>query len=288
MIRTLCSPHTGGIHQMKPIHKFPSTTTSKPAAQSIRLLSYNIQVGISTKKGMDYFTSSWKHFMPHTKRIENLKRLAMLISEYDIVGLQELDSGSFRSGFVNQSEYLAAAGGFDCWYDKINRNMGPVAKHSMGMLSRFQPDNVERHDLPGFPGRGCLAVTYGNDRDLGIIMTHLSLGKRARLKQVDFLCELIADFSNVVLMGDLNCIPKSEEIVKLKEKAGLRDYGSSNPSYPSWDPVQRLDHILVSSNMNIRNTRVLPWSLSDHLPISMEIELGGNILPAGLRLKKAA
>jgi endonuclease/exonuclease/phosphatase family metal-dependent hydrolase len=273
---------------VKSVQKFPAITIKKPDTESIRLLSYNIQVGISTKKNMDYFTSSWKHFMPHTKRIENLKRLAKLIGGYDIVGLQELDSGSFRSGFVNQTEYLAKAAGFDCWYDKINRNMGPVAKHSMGVLSRFQPDNVERHDLPGFPGRGCLVVTYGNNRNLGIILAHLSLSKRARLKQVDFLCELVTDFSNVVLMGDLNCIPKSEEIVKLKEKAGLKDYKSSKPSYPSWDPVQRLDHILVSTSLFIKNTSVLSWSLSDHLPISMEIELSGNTLPAGLKLKKAA
>jgi endonuclease/exonuclease/phosphatase family metal-dependent hydrolase len=273
---------------MKSFKKFPAITINKPDNQSIRLLSYNIQVGISTKKHMDYFTYSWKHFMPHTRRAENLKRLAKLISDYDIVGLQELDSGSFRSGFVNQTEYLAKAAGFDCWYDKVNRNMGPVAKHSMGVLSRFQPDNVERHDLPGLPGRGCLVVTYGKEKRFSIILAHLSLSKRARLKQVDFLCELIKDFSNVVLMGDLNCIPKSEEIEKLKKKAGLKDYGSARPSYPSWDPVQRLDHILVSSNLIIKNAHVLQWSLSDHLPISMEIELNKNTLPAGLKLRNAA
>jgi endonuclease/exonuclease/phosphatase family metal-dependent hydrolase len=273
---------------MKTTRKHPGMINKKPANPSIRILSYNVQVGISTKKHMDYLTSSWKHFMPHTKRAENLKRLAKLISGFDIVGLQELDSGSFRSGFVNQTEYLASAAGFDCWYDKVNRNMGPVAKHSMGVLSRFQPEVVERHDLPGLPGRGCLVVTYGKDKHFSIILAHLSLGKRARLKQVDFLCELIKDLSNVVLMGDLNCIPKSEEIEKLKKKAGLKDHGSARPSYPSWNPVQRLDHILVSSNLIIRNAGVLQWSLSDHLPISMEIELSQNMVASELKLRNAA
>lgn len=273
---------------MKPVQKLPAVPVKQLESKAVRLLSYNVQVGINTKKSMDYFTSSWKHFMPHSRRIENLKRLAKLIGGYDIVGLQELDGGSFRSGFVNQAEYLAMAAGFDCWYDKINRNMGPVAKHSMGVLSRFKPVSVERHDLPGFPGRGCLSVTYGKERELGIILAHLSLGKRARLKQVDFLCELISQFSNTVLMGDLNCVPKSEEIERLKKKSGLKDYGTTRPSYPSWDPVQRLDHILVSDGIKIRNAGVLPWSLSDHLPISMEIEIDGTALDTGLREKKAA
>jgi len=273
---------------MKSVQKFPVVPAKKENSTAVRLLSYNVQVGINTKKSMDYFTSSWKHFMPHTRRIENMKRLARFIRDYDIVGLQELDGGSFRSGFVNQAEYLAMAAGFDCWYDKINRNMGPVAKHSMGVLSRFKPENVERHDLPGFPGRGCLTVTYGKERELGIILAHLSLGKRARLKQVDFLCELVSQFSNAVLMGDLNCVPKSEEIERLKKKAGLKDFGTARPSYPSWDPIQRLDHILVSDGLKIRNACVLPWSLSDHLPISMEIELDGTALNLGLKQKKAA
>jgi endonuclease/exonuclease/phosphatase family metal-dependent hydrolase len=273
---------------MKFAQKLPGLTSIKQDNPSIRLLSYNVQVGITTKKNMEYFTSSWKHFMPHTRRIENLKRLAKLIRDYDIVGLQELDSGSFRSGFMNQTEYLAMAAGFDCWYDKVNRNMGPVAKHSMGVLSRFHPELVERHDLPGLPGRGCLVVTYGKEKSFSIILAHLSLGKRARLKQVDFLCELIKDFSNVILMGDLNCIPKSEEILKLKKKAGLKDSGSARPSYPSWNPMQRLDHILVSSNLIIKNTSVLQWSLSDHLPISMEIELSKNDHPSELKLRNAA
>jgi endonuclease/exonuclease/phosphatase family metal-dependent hydrolase len=273
---------------MKSVQKFPALPAMKQEGTAVRLLSYNVQVGISTRKSMDYFTSSWKHFMPHTRRIENLKNLAKLISSYDIVGLQELDGGSFRSGFMNQTEYLAMAAGFDCWYDKINRNMGPVAKHSMGVLSRFKPVSVDRHDLPGFPGRGCLSVTYGKERELGIILAHLSLGKRARLKQIDFLCELISQFSNAVLMGDLNCVPKSEEIERLKKKAGLKDSGTAKPSYPSWDPIQKLDHILVSDGIKIRNAGILPWSLSDHLPISMEIEFDGTALDTGLREKKAA
>ena len=251
----------------------------------------NIEIFINveiSKKNMDYFTNSWKHFIPHKTRIENLKSLAKLIENFDIVGLQELDGGSFRSGFLNQAEYIAMAAGFECWYDKINRNIGPVARHSMGILSRIKPASVERHDLPGLPGRGTIAMSYGSRNALGIILTHLSLGKKARLKQIDFLCELVKDFRSVVLMGDLNCGPESEEILKLKSKCNLRDSGSAVPSFPSWEPVQRLDHILVSSGLKIKSSGVLGWKLSDHLPVSMEVETSGINLDYSPKARKAA
>lgn len=273
---------------MKTLQKdsFPEAKATEKTL--IRMLSYNVQFGINAVKNMDYFTNSWKHFIPHSRRIENLKRIARLIEDFDIVGLQELDSGSFRSGFLNQAEYIAMAAGFECWYDKINRNIGPVARHSMGLLSRLKADRVERYDLPGFPGRGTIVVSYGNEEPFSIIIAHLALGKKARLKQVDYLSEIINESGTVVLMGDLNCVPLSEEIIRLKRKCNLKDSGSSIPSFPSWQPVQRLDHILVSSELKIRSSRVLGWTLSDHLPIAMEIEAPASLLNSSGKLKYAA
>jgi len=273
---------------MKSVQNFPSLHKREPDKTLIKLLSYNVQVGINAVKNMDYFTNSWKHFIPHSRRIENFKRLASLIEGFDIVGLQELDGGSFRSGFLNQAEYIAMAAGFGCWYDKVNRNMGPVARHSMGILSRLKPDKVERHNLPGLPGRGTLAISYQSAKPLGIFLAHLALGKKARLKQIDFLCEIMKDFRYIILMGDLNCVPESEEIKRLKNRCNLKDSGSYAPSFPSWQPVQRLDHILVSEDINIKSSGVLGWTLSDHLPIAMEIEAPLDMLDSSGRLKHAA
>ena len=40
--------------------------------QRIRLLSFNIQVGISTSAYRHYVTRSWKHLSPHQERYRNL------------------------------------------------------------------------------------------------------------------------------------------------------------------------------------------------------------------------
>ena len=109
------------------------------AGHRLRLISYNIQAGISTGGYPDYFLNSWKHVLPHPERVHNLNSIARLIGDFDIVGLQETDAGSLRSGFINITEYLGVHGQFPYWYDQTNRRLGKFAQHSTGLLSRFRP-----------------------------------------------------------------------------------------------------------------------------------------------------
>ena len=55
---------------------------------------------------------------------------------YDVVALQESDAGSLRTGFTNQTEYLARQSCFPYWLDQTNRHLGHFAKHSNGLLIR--------------------------------------------------------------------------------------------------------------------------------------------------------
>ena len=99
------------------------TSVEACMGQKIRLLSYNIQAGISTARYRHYITHSWKHVLPHAQRFSNLDRIGQLVKEYDIVGLQELDAGSLRSGYVNLTEYLSEKSGLPFWYDQTNRRI---------------------------------------------------------------------------------------------------------------------------------------------------------------------
>jgi len=64
----------------------------------LRLLSFNIQTGITTSRYRQYVTQSWRHVLPFAQRSGNLDTIANLVSDYDLVGLQEVDAGSIRSG----------------------------------------------------------------------------------------------------------------------------------------------------------------------------------------------
>lgn len=176
------------------------------AHRHIRLLTFNIQVGINTSSYRHYVTRSWQHFLPHGKRIQNLDRIATLLSNYDVIALQECDGGSLRSGYINQVQYLAEASGIPYWHQQLNRNLGPLAQHSNGLLSRYRPLDVTEHRLPGLiPGRGAIVARYGAKEDpLVLVMMHLSLSKAAQQRQLAYIQELISEYQHVVLMGDLN------------------------------------------------------------------------------------
>jgi len=238
-------------------------------------LSYNIQIGITTKRYRQYLTHSWKHVLHHPQRFTNLDRIAQLMSEYDLVGVQEADAGSARSGFVNITEYLAAAGGFPYWDDQTNRRIGRIARHSLGVLSRYQPSGITEHKLPGrLPGRGAMAVRFGDgDESLVVLIVHLALSRRGRLSQMDYLGDLVNDYRHVVLMGDMNCCSESEEMQRLVNKTLMSEPLHGLHTFPSWRPKRNIDHILVTPTVEVERAHVLDYPFSDHLPIAMEVVL---------------
>ncbi len=239
----------------------------------LRLLSYNIQSGLSTTRYSDYLTRSWRHVVPVPSRMENLDAIATLIADYDIVGLQEIDSGSLRSGFLNQVKYLADRAGFAYVYDQANRRIGVISQHCNAMLSRCVPNKIAEHKLPGLiPGRGALHVSFGQSPStLDIFILHLALGPRGRRQQIRYLATLIRRYPHVVVMGDLNCRSESREMALLLALADLREPHPNLYTFPSWRPTRQLDHILVSPSIEVVRAQALPYQYSDHLPLEVEI-----------------
>ena len=251
------------------------------AGKKIRLLSYNIQVGICSKSYRDYVTTAWKHVLPHAQIYDNLSKIARAVRDFDIVALQEADAGSLRSSFINQTEFLANRAGFPFWYHQTNRRLGKFAQHSNGVLSKFRPIEVSDYKLPGFiPGRGVMLVRYGHaDNPLILLTLHLALGQRARHRQLQFVSEIVNCYEHVVVMGDLNCQPDSPELRHLLDTTHLTEPTHGLKTFPSWRPMKKIDHILTSESLHVYDVHVLDQLLSDHLPIAMEIEL-----PSGLEL----
>ena len=248
--------------------------------QILRLLSYNVQVGISTRKPHQYVTNSWKHLLPHTQRINNLDKVAHVLSQYDLIGLQEADAGSIRSSNINLVEYLSMKAGFPYWYHQVNRNFGRFAQHCNGMLSRYHPIEIRNIPLPGLiPGRNAILARFGNhDNELAIFVVHLSLSSRARKKQLAYLSETVNQFPHAILMGDFNCKAESNEMEMLFNNTALREPLLETLTFPSWRPKHHIDHILVTSELNVKKIKALDHFYSDHLPIMMEIELPKELI----------
>jgi endonuclease/exonuclease/phosphatase family metal-dependent hydrolase len=247
--------------------------------QTIRLLSYNIQAGIRTGRYRHYITRSWRHVLPHPQRFSNLDRIAQMVKVYDIVGLQELDPGSLRSGYVNLTQYLSDKANMPFWTDQTNRRFGTIASNSLGVLSRFHPAEIVEHRLPGrIRGRGVLFVRYGNHKEpLVTLIVHLALGKRARMTQIDYISEIVNEYKHVVLMGDMNCRSKSREMDYLIERTMMSEPYHGVSTFPSWGPKHNIDHILVTPTLQVDHVKALNFTLSDHLPIEMQITLPDSV-----------
>ncbi len=239
----------------------------------LRLLSFNIQVGIKTNAYRQYFTKGWKHVLPHESRGRNLSRIADVVSDYDVVGLQEVDGGSIRSGFVNQVEFLSHAAGFPYWYAQTNRDLGPLAQHGNGLLSRIEPKQLEDHKLPGvIPGRGAvfMRLPYAGT-EVMVVMLHLSLGRQSQQRQLAYIAEKVRRESHVIIMGDMNTHMRHLLEDSPLKHLGLQPAEQLAPTYPAWQPSLALDHVLVSTNLEIKNYQVLDCRVSDHLPIAVEV-----------------
>ncbi|AXM97235.1 endonuclease/exonuclease/phosphatase family protein [Pseudomonas plecoglossicida] len=261
-----------GLHQPQ-VNEHHLQAPGLPEDGRLRLLSFNIQVGISTERYRHYLTRSWQHLLPHNGRAGNLQKIGDLLNDFDLVALQEADGGSLRSGYVNQVEHLAHLGAFPYWYQQLNRNLGRFAQHSNGVLSRLKPHLLEDHPLPGPAGRGAILVRFGEGEDaLIVVMMHLALGAKTRARQLAYIRELIGGYRHQVLMGDMNT-----HATDLLDHSPLRDLGLVAPqveaTFPSWRPQRCLDHILLSSSLTLERVEVLAQPISDHLPVAVEIRL---------------
>lgn len=242
-------------------------------SQKLKLLSYNVQVGIPANNFRHYLSNVWKHVLPFSGRNANLDRIANFISDFDIVGLLELDAGSIRSEFVNQPEYVAEKAGFPYCYSKRNRDLGIVAQHSLAIMSHHEAIYVQEHSLPStIPGRGALEVHFGDENDpLVVVLAHLSLLSRARRKQLKYLTQIVKKYRHAVVMGDLNTQIHSEELGLLFANTTFNKPENSLHTFPSWKPRVGFDHILVTPELKLGESEVFGLDYSDHLPVGMEV-----------------
>jgi endonuclease/exonuclease/phosphatase family metal-dependent hydrolase len=74
-------------------------------------------------------------------------------------------------------------------------------------------------------------------------------------------------------MGDFNCLPDRPEMELLYQRTRLQPPSSCVPTFPSWRPQKAIDHILVTGALAQEGMRALPAALSDHLALSIELDV---------------
>lgn len=246
-------------------------------SRRLRLLTYNMQVGIQTRHPADYVTRSWRHVLPARTRTRHLEPMASVLRDHDLVAIQESDAGSWRTRSLNLMDYLANRAEYPYWHSHNHRQVGPFARHAMGLLSRMEFQATQAHALPGrILDRA--AVVYRMQSGLVVVVTHLALSAPDRMRQLSQIARLIENDEHVILMGDMNC-----DYEELAAHPALRARGFKGPeevlhSYPSWQPRRQLDHVLVTPEFAIVDAQATPFGWSDHLPVRVEVDLPSGLL----------
>jgi endonuclease/exonuclease/phosphatase family metal-dependent hydrolase len=240
---------------------------------TIKVLAINIEAGVNNSRGyFGYLTTIFKNFFPHSN--EPLYKLAEYITKenIDIVALTEVDGGSFRTRHISQLKIISNLTGL------IHNSFNPTYRfwrlinQGDGLLSRFPEHNREYYKLRSKHPRYLEFATADIERQkINIIVTHLSLGHRARIRELKQIITVLSHFNTPkILMGDFNTGNLKE--LNIIKQTGLIPVHNNN-TFPSWKPKKSIDHIFVSQEFEIVKTHICPLRISDHLGIIAELKI---------------
>lgn len=243
----------------------------------MRLLLYNIRYATGTGPAFHLPLPGAGYLRTNRRVLEGITRF-IGAENPDVVGLIEVDTGSVRTGMINQAEFIANQLGhystYECKYGtgSINQLVPIVRKQANAFLA-----------APGVTGERFHYFDTGIKRliieleleELCIFLVHLSLKFRQRQYQLRYLHDLVARTAKpVIVAGDFNTFWGTDEIYLFMRATGLRSANTLGlPSFPARRPRVELDFILVSSGIEITDFRVPNVRLSDHRPLVCDFRI---------------
>jgi endonuclease/exonuclease/phosphatase family metal-dependent hydrolase len=237
----------------------------------MRFLVYNIRYATGTGPAF--------HLpLPGAGYLRSSRQVLDRITEFlksqdaDVVGLVEVDTGSVRTGMVNQADYIARSLGhystYECKYGatSINQLMPIVRKQGNAFLAAPRVTGERFHYFDTGIKRLIIELELEH---LCVFLVHLSLKFRHRQYQLRSLHDLIVQAKKpVIVAGDFNTFWGTHEIYLFMRAAGLRSANSAGlPSFPARVPRHELDFILVSAGIDIHDFRIPDVRFSDHRPL---------------------
>ncbi|MGB2955059.1 MAG: endonuclease/exonuclease/phosphatase family protein [Anaerolineales bacterium] len=239
-----------------------ATEQASDAKPQLRVLTYNIHHGEAMDGKFDY------------------QRLSKVIADLkpDVVGLQEVDFKTQRSGGVDQAEILGKL-------TRMQHVFGQAMPFQDGgygeaVLSRFPIEKVETYPLPYRPGqepRAALSIRIkpGNGLpELIFVNTHLChQSSETRIWQAQQINQVFPKKSGppIILVGDLNARVGSETMKELLAERWV----------DTVSPQSRIDYVLTRKGDPWRVVEVKiveELIVSDHNPVLVVLEWMGEII----------
>jgi endonuclease/exonuclease/phosphatase family metal-dependent hydrolase len=256
------------------------------------LMTYNIANARGNSRG---FLDS----VPPAEQKRNLDNIisAILDSRASIIGLNEIDFNSSRTGGLDQSVYIAAALArvWGVAYIAKGANVRtarviglPYFTFGNALISRYPIDKSSNNVFGNHVTRiahqfkGYLDATLKiGDTKLDVVVTHLYDGDvNMRLTEVRELKTSLRGRPNrYILMGDLNSLPGRQDPDNgrvVENLAGVAvPVETSILTYSTRRPEHKLDYVLTSRGVLSYAGDAIACDASDHLALCCGISLEG-------------
>jgi endonuclease/exonuclease/phosphatase family metal-dependent hydrolase len=237
----------------------------------MRFLLYNIRYATGTGAAFHLPVPGAGYLRNNPRVLDGITRF-IKAADPDIVGLIEVDTGSIRTGRVNQAEVIAESLGhystYQCKYgtNSLNTLVPIVNKQANAFLAAPRVEGERFHYFD--TGIKRLIIELELD-DLCVFLVHLSLKFRHRQSQLRNLFELVREARKpVIVAGDFNTFWGEHEMALFMEAAGLKSANRDRlPSYPARRPRMELDFILHTRDIIVDSFAVANVTFSDHRPL---------------------
>jgi endonuclease/exonuclease/phosphatase family metal-dependent hydrolase len=232
-----------------------SSQDLKSGAIALKVVTYNIHIGKNPQGELNL-----------ERTIGELKDLGA-----DIIGLQEVERFSPRSGLIDQAKKIAEELRMEYRFAPALK-IGPFEYGNL-MLSRYPIETDKRIELKSEKENrvGLLATLNIHGKKIGVLVTHLGLNVEERVvhvKQLDQ--ELKALGIPLIVMGDFNTTPDGEELGPWSQH--LRHVSQAHlVTFPG--AQKQIDSILVSKEFSVGNVVAIQSDASDHYPLTAALVL---------------
>lgn len=246
-------------------------TSAEPLAfsQKIRVMTYNIHVGVGMDKKLD------------------LPRIAGVINAQhpDLVGLQEVDRGVQRTQGIDEIAELAKltrmdyAFAFNLHYQGGQYGVAILSRSPIRATDHRLFQNTREAERRGF----IRAEVRVHGRLVNFVTTHLDYQyDDGRLFESQQLLSALKDVKGpLIIVGDFNDIPAGRAYQLMRYQFGdawIESRGTEEGlSYPADKPAKRIDYIFFRSTDRVRTKSawIINTLASDHLPVVADLEIGG-------------
>lgn len=243
----------------------------------MRFLLYNIRYGAGIGMRFHLPVPYAGYLKSSNKVLEGIIGFVRQI-EPDIIGLVEVDGGSFRTGNLCQAKQIALQlGHFHVIESKygIQSVAGKVPllnRQGNAILSTLP---ILSHRYHYFEQGVKRLVIEARLAPVTVFLVHLSLTYRNRQYQLERLYRLTQNINGpVIVAGDFNVLWGDKELDLFLGATGLINANRKGyPSHPSRAPKRQLDFILHSPDLHVQKFQIPEVRFSDHAPLICDFEM---------------